>query len=342
MPTSSEQVNRQWLLASRPDGQVTPKNFEYRELPFVVPELARGEVLLHNKMFTCAPVMRNFLNAPSHKSRISVSVGSPIIGPVGSEVIASNNPDFPVGAAVETVARWEDYSVVNPVAGPPVYKAGRDMSLMDIMGPLSQNTMTAYFGLIDVGQPHEGDTVVVSGAAGSVGMMACQFAKLHGCRVIGIAGGKQKCDWLVDVLKVNHAIDYKAEDCSQRLSELCPEGVNVYFDNVGGEITQAVIDNIAPHARIAVCGQIASYQGGSAPGPRDMMKIVYWRVRIEGFTIADWADEMAAGREKIHALFSEGKLVSREDIRHGFKSLPDVFPELFAGTNNGSLIVTSE
>ena len=336
-------LNRQWLLASRPSGKVQHSDFEYREQSFEVPDLGDGQILIHNRIFTCAPVMRNFLNEPGTGARMSVPLGAPVIGPVGSEVIASNNPDYPVGTLLETVGRWEDYSLIDPKVSPPIKVAPEGIGLDELMGPLSLNTMTAYYGVFDVGNPAPGDTVVVSAAAGSVGMMACQFAKNHGCRVIGIAGSAEKCRWLVEELKIDGAIDYKAEDVRARLAELCSGGVNFYFDNVGGDITQAVIDNIARHGRIAVCGQVSAYEGGTAQGPRDMMKIVYWAVHIIGFTITDYtAAQMAADRAKIWPLFREGKMISREDVRVGFDKLPASFMELFAGTNQGSLLVRGD
>lgn len=339
---SGTMMNRQWLLAARPSGKLKDSDFEYREQPFAVPELNDGQFILRNRVFVCGPVVRNFMNAPGPRTRVSIPLGSPVIGPVGGEVTASRHPDYPVGTLVETTARWEDYSVVTPSAGASLSRAVGDMTLMDLVGPLSRNTMTAYFGLFEVGLPQPGETVVVSAAAGSVGMMVCQFAKGHGCRVIAIAGGSAKCDWLMRELGVDAAIDYKSENVFARLQALCPQGVDVYFDNVGGDITQAVIDNIAPHGRIAVCGQVSSYDGDEpAPGPRDMMKIVFSRVRLEGFTIADWTPRMEEGRLEVQAWLRDGRLVSREDVRHGFETLPSAFIELFEGTNNGSLLVTA-
>ncbi|ATE64648.1 NADP-dependent oxidoreductase [Rhizorhabdus dicambivorans] len=336
-------LNRQWLLAARPQGKLKLGDFEYRETPFAIPDLEPGEILLNNRVFACAPTMRNFMNPPGRSYRASVPLGTPVTGVVGAEVIASNNPDYPVGTQVNTVARWEDYSLLNPAKTEvPVYPIEGDIDLMEMMGPLSLNSLTAYYGLFGIGKPAPGETVVVSGAAGSVGTMACQFARIHGCRVIGIAGGPEKCAWLLDTLGVDGAIDYKGEDVSARLRELCPDGVDVFFDNVGGEILDAVMENIAPRGRIAVCGQVSAYNSDDpAPGPRDMMKLVYWRVRIEGFVLGDFADGVAAARQTIRQWFREGKLVARQDIRHGFAKLPESFLDLFEGANEGSLLVTA-
>lgn len=336
-------VNRQWLLASRPKGQVRLSDFEYREAPFERPALQPGEILLENQIFLCAPTMRNFLNEPGRSYRASVPLGAPVAGVVGSEVIDSRNPAYPTGTLVSTIARWEDYSVMNPqIAEVPVYPVTGDITLMDMMGPLSLNSLTAYFGLFSVAKIKAAETVLISGAAGSVGSMACQFARLAGCRVIGVAGGRAKCDWLLQSLKIDAAIDYKSEDVSARLAEICPGGLNVYFDNVGGEILNAAVDNMAIHGRIAVCGQVSAYDSDApAPGPRDMMKIVYRRIHMEGFVLGDFAADVENARGRILGWYREGTIVARMDVRHGFDQLPGAFLDLFKGANEGTLLVTN-
>lgn len=331
-------VNRQWVLAARPQGKLKPSDFGYREQPFDLGALGPGHVAVRNRVFLTGPVTRRFLDAPGPMNRFALPIGDPLGASIGGEVIASNHPDFTPGTLVEGAGKWEDISFVDP-ARVGLVPVPEGMTLRETVGGFSGNSLTAYFGIYDVGQPKAGETVVVSAAAGSVGMMACQFAKLAGCKVIGIAGGRDKCDWLTDELKCDGAIDYKSEDVAARLKELCPKGVDVYFDNVGGAITQAVIDNIAPFGRVAVCGQVSSYNGGVAPGPADMMKIVYWSVRIEGFRVASYADRYAEARQKIRQWFQEGTLISREDVRLGFDNLPSAFMSLFEGSNIGSMIV---
>jgi len=336
-------VNRQWLLASRPKGQVKLSDFEYRETPFERRALQPGEILLQNQIFSCAPTMRNFLNEPGRSYRASVPLGTPVAGVVGSEVIDSRNPTYPVGTLVSTIARWEDYSVLNPQSTEvPVYPVTGDVTLMDMMGPLSLNSLTAYFGLFSVAEVEAGETILISGAAGSVGSMACQFARMAGCHVIGVAGGRAKCEWLLESMKIDHAIDYKAEDVSARLKDICPAGLNAYFDNVGGEILNAAVDNMAIHGRIAVCGQVSAYDSDApAPGPRDMMKIVYRRIRMQGFVLGDFAAEVENARGKILDWYREGRIVARLDVRHGFEQLPSAFLDLFKGANEGTLLVTN-
>lgn len=339
-----ETVNRQWVLASRPQGRANLANFEFREIPFRVPDLEPGQILVRNRIFSCAPTMRNWMNDASRSYRASVGLGEPIIGVAAAEVIASRHDAFPLKTVVTTTSKWEDFTVMTPdKAAVPVYAVPKGVTLLDAMGPFSLNSLTAYFGLLSVGRPLPGETVVVSGAAGSVGSVACQLARIHDCRVIGIAGGKAKCDWLTDACGIDGAIDYKSENVSQRLSALCPGGVNVFFDNVGGEILQAVMSNIAPKGRIAVCGQVSAYDGDApAPGPRDMMKVVYGRVRIEGFVLGDFADQVDRARADIDRWRKEQRLVFRQDIRKGFANLPSAFLDLFTGANEGTLLVIAD
>ena len=337
-------INRQWLLARRPQGQVQLTDFAWHEQPFTPPALEDGEVLLHNRYFLCAPTMRNFLNAPGRSYRASVPIGDPISGVVGSEVVASRHADYPVGCRVTTIARWEDYSRMHPGrVEVPVYKVDPAVSLEEMMGPLSLNSLTAYYGLLGVGRIRSGETVVVSAAAGSVGSMACQIARIAGCRVIGIAGGPAKCAWLRETLHVDGAIDYKHDDIPSRLAELCPQGVDMYFDNVGGAVLDAVMDQMALHGRVAVCGQLSAYDSDEpARGRFDMMKVVYRRIRIEGFVLGDYAEHVDTARAQLRAWLQEGRIQCRIDLRQGLRTLPSAFLDLFKGANEGTLLVAND
>jgi NADPH-dependent curcumin reductase CurA len=337
-------INRQWLLASRPQGSVKLSDFTWHEQAFPPPELVDGELLVHNRYFLCAPTMRNFLNSTERSYRASVPIGGPISGVVGSEVIASRNPAFPVGCRVTTIAHWEDYSRLDPGrVEVPVYRVADDVSLEEMMGPLSLNSLTAYYGLIGIGKIQPGETVVISAAAGSVGSMACQIARILGCRVIGIAGGSAKCAWLRDTLQVDGAIDYKSEDLADRLAELCPQGVHVYFDNVGGAILDAVMDQMAVHGRVAVCGQLSAYDSDEpARGRFDMMKVVYRRIRIEGFVLGDYAAHVDGARAQLRDWLCAGRIQCRVDLRRGLRNLPAAFLDLFKGANEGTLLVEND
>ncbi|MFD1611434.1 NADP-dependent oxidoreductase [Sphingomonas tabacisoli] len=335
--------NRRWLLRSRPEGKLKVDDFALDEQPFEEPELQDGEVLVRTGMFSCAPTMRNWMNDPSRSYRASVGLGEPVIGVAGGYVEKSRHPRFPVGSKVTGVLGWEDYRLLAPDRDPhPVLAVPDDVSLEDAMGVLGANAMTAYFGLLRVGDPKPGETVVVSAAAGSTGSVAAQIARIKGCRVIGIAGGAAKCARLTEELRLDAAIDYKKEDVSERLRELCPNGIDLFFDNVGGDILQAVMDNIAVFGRVVVCGQIAAYDSAdTAPGPRDMMKVVYWRVRIEGFVLGDFAKDADMARADLKRWRDEGQLVYRTDVRSGFEALPRTFLDLFSGNNDGALLVRS-
>ncbi|WP_187972534.1 NADP-dependent oxidoreductase [Aquibium microcysteis] len=335
------ETNRRWLLARRPQGRAAESDFAFDSQPYAPPELAEGEVLVRTKVFSCAPTMRNWMNEPGRSYRASIGIGEPIIGVSAGIVEKSRHPRHPVGSKIAAVMHWQDFCLVRPDQSPtPVLRIPDDSPIEDALGIFGLNALTAYFGMLRVGQPKPGETVVVSGAAGSTGSVAAQVARNVGCRVIGIAGGADKCSRLLTELKLDGAIDYKSEDVSKRLGELCPKGVDVFYDNVGGDILQAVMENVAVHARIAVCGQVAAYDTDKpAPGPRDMMKLVYWRVRIQGFVMGDYAHDADAALAELKRWRDEGKLIYRTDMREGFESLPRTFLDLFIGANDGALLV---
>lgn len=334
-------TNRQWILVSRPQGMVKPDNLEYREVPAPTGELMPGEIVLRNLVFLCAPTIRNWMNAQGNNYYPSIPLGAPVMGPTAAQVIKSANPEFPVGRCVFNLTGWQDYAIINPslpFVPAVVYPEG--VSPVDTVGVYGINSLTAYFGLLKVGEPKPGETLVVSAAAGSTGSVAAQIGKIKGCRVIGIAGGRQKCDWLRDVCRLDATVDYKSEPVSARLRELCPNGIDIYFDNVGADILQAAIDNIAIHGRIVLCGQISGYNGDEkVPGPSDMMRLIYGRVKMQGFLGSDYPDERSAAIAELMRWVRQGKLAHREDIREGFENLPKVYGDLFTGANNGTLLV---
>ena len=246
-------VNRQWLLASRPVGMINESNFEYREAE--VPSPGPGEMLVRNLYLSFDPAQRGWtLDRASYVP--PVQIGEPMRAGAIGQVIESNHPDFSTGAIVQGTFGWQDYAVVGsggPISPMPV-PPGVPLTLP--LGALGITGLTAYFGLLDLGEPKEGETVVISGAAGATGSVAGQIAKLQGCRVIGIAGGPKKCAWLTEQAGFDAAIDYKSENLDTRLRELCPSGVDVFFDNVGGSTLETVLGLIAQNARIVLCGGI--------------------------------------------------------------------------------------
>ena len=331
-------INRQWRLARRPTGPATPADFEYREDDYAIPALDDGQVLLRNHVFLCAPTMRNWMDPPGNSLYPSIALGDPVMAPAAGEVVASAHPDFPVGSRVTTFSSWQDYQVIDGARLNPIPDG---VSTIDAMGRYGLNPLTGYFGLLRVGQPAAGETVVVSGAAGSTGSTAAQIAKLLGCRTIGIAGGDDKCRWLVDECGLDAAIDYKAGAVEQQLRDLCPNGIDVFFDNVGSGILQAAVDNMARHGRIVLCGQIASYNDDRLPeGPRNMMRLIYGSIRMQGFLMGDYAAEIPTALAELKKWGETGAIRHREDVRSGFKRLPTIFGALFDGSNQGTLLAS--
>jgi NADPH-dependent curcumin reductase CurA len=336
--------NRQWLLACRPSGALGLEHFAFRDVEMHEPELLPGQILVRNLVFSCAPTIRNWMNDPHRSYRASIMPGEPITGPACARVVRSANERFPAGSVLVGVSSWQDYSIMSPDLAPtPVLPVPVGLSLTDAMGVCGLNGLTAYFGLLKIGQPQRGETLVVSAAAGSVGSIAVQIGKLKGCRVIGIAGGPAKCEWLLKTCGVDAAIDYRAGNLSEALARAAPTGVDIFFDNVGGEILQITVDHMAIHGRVVLCGQVSAYNSDApAQGPRDMMRVVYKRLLLQGFVTGDYLDEAQAARSELQRWLAEGKIVRHEDVRSGFEQLPAAFLDLFTGANAGTLLVASD
>ncbi len=337
-------VNRRWTLARRPEGRVATDDFALVEEPLGVAALKDGEVLVRNRLFSIAPTIRNWLNPPGRSDRGSIPVGGAIAGMAGCEVVASRHPDWRAGDRLIAMVRWEDWSVIAlDAAAVPPFRLPGSMDFVQALGPLSLNSLTAYFGMIEVGCVAAGDVVLVSGAAGSVGSVACQVARILGARVVAIAGGADKCAWLRETCGVEAAIDYRSEDVPARLAETCPAGIDLFFDNVGGAILDAAVERMAAHGRIVLCGQIAAYDGDApAPGPTDMMKLVYRRIRMQGFVVGDFVDRAGEACGALGKWIDSGALRVRVDLRTGFEAIPGAFVDLFSGRNSGTLIVAAD
>ncbi|MBW1903586.1 MAG: NADP-dependent oxidoreductase, partial [Deltaproteobacteria bacterium] len=251
-------INRQWLLKRRPDGMVLEEDFEYIESAIPEPNLNHGEILVRNLYLSFDPAMRGWMDdEPSYLP--PVELNEPMRASAVSQVIRSENSEFPEGSFVQGFFGWQDYALAGPDSLIPPMPLPEGTPLTMPLSIFGGTSLTAYFGLLDVGKPEENDMVVVSGAAGATGSVVCQIAKIKGCRVIGIAGGKEKCDWLLSECGVDNVVDYKNNTVSTRLGELCPDGINVFYDNVGGDILEAAIDHIAERGRIVLCGQISTY-----------------------------------------------------------------------------------
>jgi len=332
----SEGKNRQWILNARPVGMLTGSEFRWNEAP--LPQPANGQALVRNLWLSFDPTQRNWMSRDSYVPMIPLGEVMRAVG-VG-QVIESRHPDFKPGDLVQGGFGWQDYIATDGrgfVAMrklPPNAPPNLALSLFGITGP------TAYFGMTDVGQVKAGETVVVSGAAGSTGSIAGQIAKIKGCRVIGTAGGKEKCDWLVKVAGFDAAIDYKSEDVGARLSALCPDGIDLFFDNVGGTVLNEVLARLNLKARIVLCGAISRYNDAAAtPGPSNYFNLTSKRARMEGFIILDYAPRMPEAIEALGRWQREGKLVQKEDVAVGLENAPRTLMRLFTGDNFGKQLL---
>ena len=328
-------VNHQFRLAARPDGMVGPEHFDYLEEP--LPELADGQVLVKNAYISLDPAMRGWM-AEGRSYIPPVQIGEVMRAGTVGEVVESKGQKLAVGDQVTGWLGVQEYAVCDENA---VFKidAG-EIPLTTYLGALGMPGITAYFGLLDVGAPKEGETVVVSGAAGAVGSVVGQIAKIKGCRVVGIAGGPDKCAWIVDELGFDAAIDYKGEDVGEALRKHCPEGVDVYFDNVGGDILDAALARLARGARVVLCGAISQYNNlESMKGPSNYMSLLVNRARMEGFVVIDYMGRAPEAVGEMAGWIAEGKLIAREDVVDGFESFPEALRKLFRGENVGKLVL---
>ncbi len=331
------QINRQWRLAARPKGMVKESDFSFHEVP--VPTIEEGQVLVRNLYLSFDPAQRGWMDdRPSYVP--PVGLGEVMrAGSVG-QVIESKLPDFAVGDLVQGTFGWQDYAAVKP-GGPLVLgKLPQGMPPTLFLGVCGLTGLTAYFGLLDVGRPIPGETVVISGAAGATGSVVGQLAKIKGCRAIGIAGGKDKCRWLTEVAGFEAAIDYKTESVEERLKELCPNGINIFFDNVGGEILEAAIGLLANKGRVVLCGGISAYnQEQAPPGPKNYLNLVIRRGRMEGFIVIDYIERFHEGEQSMLGWVLQGRIKHQEDIQEGLENAPKTMLRLFGGKNQGKQLL---
>ncbi|HEV2944295.1 MAG TPA: NADP-dependent oxidoreductase [Solirubrobacteraceae bacterium] len=328
-------VNHQFRLAARPVGLPKPGDWQYTEEP--IPEPGDGEVLVKIRYIGLEPAMRGWMN--EGRSYIPpVQIGDVMRGFAAGEVIASNHPNIVAGDHVSGLLGVQEYAVAN---GDGVFKLDTGLAPLETyLGTLGMPGMTAYFGLIDIGRPAEGETVVVSGAGGAVGGAVGQIAKIKGCRVVGIAGGSEKCSY-VQELGFDATIDYKSVDVMKALGEQCPKGIDVYFDNVGGEILDAALAHLARHARVVICGAISQYNsGGAMRGPANYMSLLVNHASMTGFVFSDYLDRLPEAAQALGGWVASGELSSREDIAEGgIEKFPDTLLRLFSGENTGKLVL---
>jgi NADPH-dependent curcumin reductase CurA len=333
---SENKQNRQIRLAARPSG--LPKDSDWEHASEPVPTPGEGQFLVRVLYVSLDPAMRGWMN--EGRSYVPpVGIGEVMRAGAVGVVQESNNPAFAVGDHVSGTFNVQEYAVsdgagvvkVDPSAAPlPTY-----------LGTLGMPGLTAYFGLLEVGALAEGETVVVSGAAGAVGTVVGQIAKIKGCRVIGIAGGADKCRWITEELGFDAAIDYKNDDLRTRLKDEAPNGVDVYFDNVGGAILEAVLNRLALRARIVLCGAISQYNAeGGMSGPRNYMNLLVNRARMEGFVVFDFAKRYREGVAQMAEWMQAGSLTAHEDVVRGsIDDFPETLLRLFRGENLGKLVL---
>jgi NADPH-dependent curcumin reductase CurA len=329
-------VNRQVKLAQRPQGIPVESDFEVVEVDLQEP--ADGEVLVRTNYLTVDPYMRGVVSGAA-KYMPPVEPGDVMLGEAVGTVMESRSSQFAEGDAVLGSWGWQEYAVC---AAPDLEKIDRSLApISTALGVLGMPGMTAYFGLLEIGQPEEGDTVFVSGAAGAVGSLVGQIARIKGCRVAGTAGSQEKVDWLLDELGFDAAFDYKEyENYTRPIRRACRDGIDVYFDNVGGPVTDAVFRQINDGARIVVCGQISQYNATESPeGPRLLWYLTVRQARAEGFLVFKFKDRYPEGRAQMAEWIREGRVKYRETVLDGIENTPKAFIGLFSGQNIGKMLV---
>ena len=328
-------ANRQFRLAARPVG--LPKRTDWNLTEEPVPEPSDGEFLVKILYISLDPAMRGWMN--EGRSYIApVGIGEVMRAGAVGQVVASKHSGFAAGDHVYGGFGVQEYAL-SKASG--VTKLDPGLAALPVyLGALGMPGMTAYFGLLEIGKPKAGQTVVVSGAAGAVGMVVGQIARIVGCRVVGIAGGAEKCRYLVAELGFDAAIDYKTQDARKALREHCPNGIDVFFDNVGGDILDAALANLARHARIVLCGAVSQYNNTTAiKGPSNYLSLLINRASMTGMVVFDYADRYPEAFKAIAGWLAAGKLKSREDIAAGFANFPKTLLKLFAGENLGKLVL---
>jgi NADPH-dependent curcumin reductase CurA len=327
------ETNRQWILRARPRGMVRASDFELREAP--VPAPADGQLLVRSRMLAFEPAMRGWIDdAPSYMP--PVPLGDVMRGMAVAEVVDSKLDGYAPGDLVQGMTGWQEWAIGDGALRklPPDTDPRLALSVLGITG------ITAYFGLLEIGQPKQGDVVVVSGAAGATGSVVGQIARLKGCRVVGIAGGPEKCGWLTGEARFDAAIDYKREDVGARLDALCPDGIDLYFDNVGGPILDAALARIARGARIVLCGAISRYNEATpSPGPAHYYRLVAQRGRMEGFIVIDFLPRAGEAIEQLAAWVAEGRIAWKVDVQKGFENAPETLLRLYSGANFGKQLL---
>jgi len=331
----SEKINRQWLLAARPEGMLNDGNFKQTETP--IPEPGEGEFLAKTIYVGVEPAMRGQMLPQSAYAQV-MQIGDVIRAGGVSQIIKSNHPDFAVGDMIQCSPGFQEYMVSD---GKMVSKLPDGLNAEAVLSVFGGTGFTAYYGMVETGEVKEGDTVLISGAAGAVGNIAGQIAKIKGAsKVVGLAGTDEKCKWLIDEIGFDAAINYKDDDYADQIRAAFPDGMNVFFDNVGGEILDVALNNLALNARVVICGGISRYnKDHKVPGPENYFNLVYKRARMEGFIIVDNLHRAQEFSDAMTPWLEDGSLKYQVDIIEGFENLPNGLMRLFTGANKGKQLI---
>ena len=331
--------NREVFLAERPEGIPEARHFALRDA--VMPEVGDGDILVRNKFLSVDPAMRGWVNAAANYSE-PVAIGETMRSFAAGEVVQSRHPDYATGDQVCGLFGWRDYAAIH--GGKVTYRHDfADAPLSASLGVLGVNGITAYFGLLDLGAPQAGETVVVSTAAGSVGSAVGQIAKIKGCRTVGLTGSAEKIEQCRSEFAYDAAIDYHCDDLDAAIAEACPDGIDVYFDNTSGAISDSVYRHLSVGARCVVCGTAALASWDPWPqGPRIERHMLVKRARIQGFLLFDYSERWQEARVQLGEWLAAGKLNYREDILDGLEEAPGAIARLYAGTNKGKLLIRLE
>ena len=331
-------VNRQFLLAARPYGMVKESDFEYAEGP--VPTIGEGEALVKTRYISLDPSMRGQMeNRADYVAPLQF--GDVMRARGVAEIVNSKSNKLPEGALAWGTYGMQDYAVVREDT-PQFRLLAKDENPQLALGALGSTGLTAYFGMLDVGRPKPGDIVVISGAAGATGSIAGQIAKIKGCTVFGMAGNDEKCAWL-RTLGFDGVINYKTQNVGEELDQLCPDGMNIFFDNVGGEILDLCLDRLKLHSTVVLCGGISRYNAtGELAGPKNYFNLIFRRSRMEGFLLHDYADRFSQAVQEMRGWVDQGLLQSRTTVIKGFRQLPRALIKLFEGENIGKMMVETD
>jgi NADPH-dependent curcumin reductase CurA len=329
-------TNRQWLVAARPSGLAKEADFQWREAP--IGEPGDGQVLVRTVYISLDPTNRVWMNA-ADSYLPALPIGEVMRGGAIGVVEESRNSGFASGDIVQGLLGWQQYSLSDG-AGLSKLPKGLPVPMTAFFGLLGHIGLTAYFGLLDICDPKPGETLVVSTAAGAVGSLVGQIGKIKGCHVVGLTGSDGKCRWIKDELGFDAAINYKTENVPESLKRHCPKGIDIYFDNVGGAILEAVLNLLRLRARISVCGMISQYNADQpAPGPANLANLIMYRARMEGFLCTDYMNRAEEAFTAMIGWLLQGKLKYRVDVVQGLENAPRTLQKLFDGSNAGKLIV---